>query len=105
MQVPTSTAPPRAVGVSLGGLIMVAGGLLITGGSLFPWFDLLSELGTLPVETNKTAILVAGVVTLCAGVVFMTQRPRFQLASIAAGGAALVALIMLIEILFYIQAP
>jgi len=47
---------------------------------------------------------VAGVVTLCAGVVFMTQRPRFQLASIAAGGAALVALIMLIEILFDIQA-
>jgi len=104
MQGQTSTAQPRAVGISLGGLIMLAGGLLIVGGTLFPWVNVLSELGTIPVETDKTAILIAGVFTLCAGVVFMTQRPRFQLVSVVAGGAALVSLILLVEILFDIQA-
>jgi polyol transport system permease protein len=106
MQVPSSTprAEHRAAGVSLGGLLMVVGGLLVAVGTMFPWVDLLSDVGDLPVEANKTTILVAGVVTLCAGVLFMIQRPRFQLAALVAGGAALVAVILLIGITFDIQA-
>jgi len=83
---------------------MVVGGLLVAGGAVFPWVDVLSEAGATPAEVNKTAILIAGVVTLCAGILFMSQRPRFRLVSVIAGGAALVSLIMLIEVTFDIQA-
>ena len=98
------TMPAQTSGASTGGLVMVVGGLLVAGGTLFPWVDILSELGTAPAEVNKTAILVAGVVTLCAGILFMSQRPRFRFLSVIAGGAALVSLIMLIEVTFDIQA-
>ncbi len=104
MQAQTPSADVRAPGVSLGSLIMITGGLLIAIGSMFPWVDLLGDLADVPVEANKTAILIAGVVTFCAGIVFSIQRPRFQLLSVVAGGASLAALILLIEILFDLQA-
>ena len=104
MQAQTSSADVRAPGVSLGSLIMIAGGLLIAIGSMFPWVDLLGDLADVPVEANKTAILIAGVLTFCAGIVFSIQRPRFQLFSMVAGGASIAALILLIEILFDLQA-
>jgi len=100
----TSNEQHRGLSVSLGGLLMVFGGLLVAAGTMFPWIDLLSEVGSMPVEANKTAILLAGVVTLCAGFLFMVQRPRFQLVALVAGGAALVSTILLTGITFDLQA-
>lgn len=101
---PSQAEQVRASSVSVGGLTLVVGGLLIAGGSLFPWVDLLGEFLTSPAETNKTAVLIAGVVTLCAGLLFMAQQPRFKPLAIVAGGAALVALMILLQILFDLQA-
>ena len=100
----TSNAQHPGLNMSLGGLLMVLGGLLVAFGTMFPWVDLLSDVGSMPVEANKTAILVAGVVTFCAGILYMVQRPRFRLAALVAGGASLIAAILLIEVTFDLQA-
>ena len=103
MQAAVVSRPGLAV--SLNGMGMVIGGLLVAGGTLFPWLDPLdTQLAATPVEINKEVILVSGVVTLCAGFLFMIQRPRYHLASIAAAGAALVSLILLLGIAFDVQA-
>jgi sorbitol/mannitol transport system permease protein len=90
---------------SLAGAGMVVGGLLVAVGTMLPWVDLLDPvLATIPIQADKTAILVSGIVTLCAGLLFMVQRPRFHLMSVVGGGSALISLILLIRILFDLQA-
>jgi sorbitol/mannitol transport system permease protein len=90
---------------SVGGLGMAVGGLLVAVGSLFPWFDVLgADPAVVPVAANKTEILVAGVVTFCAALLYMWQRPRFHLMSVVGIGSTLVALILVVELAFNLQA-
>lgn len=104
MQQVSITSDQRLI-PSVGGVGMAVGGLLVAIGTLFPWFDVLStETITAPVATGKTEILVAGVVTFCAALLYMWQRPRHHLMSVVGLGAALVALILVVELGFNLQA-
>ena len=94
----------QGIRTSAGGAGMVAGGVLIAIGTLMPWVDRLnSDLAVLPVEADKTAILLAGIVAAVSGFLFQVQRPRFALMSVVGGGAGAVALILLIRVTFDVQ--
>ena len=100
-----SAASDQRLIPSVGGVGMAVGGLLVAIGTLFPWFDVLgTDPNVAPVATGKTEILIAGVVTFCTALLYMWQRPRHHLMSVVGLGSAIVALILIIELAFNLQA-
>ena len=83
---------------------MLAGSALVVVGSLWPWYDRQNpDLAPIPIESDKTLILMAGVLVALCAMLLMHDRRRFGPLSILGGGAAVAALILLLRVSLDVQ--
>lgn len=100
---PATVTAPR-FRATRGGLLMLVGGILVIAGSLWPWYDRLNpDLTPIPIETDKTLILMAGLLLALCSVLLMHDRRRFGPLSILGGGAAVASMILLLRVALDVQ--
>jgi hypothetical protein len=72
-------------------MLAMVGGLLISLGTLLPWFSLFAGLHSFPgvAGLNGRILLGAGVVTVLAGIIFLLKKPKLLQDGINVLGIAL----------------
>lgn len=94
----------RGFRASRGGLLMLLGGAMVVAGSLWPWYDRQNaDLAAIPIESDKTLILLAGLLLALCAVLFMHDRSRFGPLAILGGGAAVASLVLLLKVALDLQ--